>query len=287
MGRTPKPGADGEYKYQGYGAGGDDYCYQGAGGCRRNIDVHKCCNGKQCSSTNMKNLRSCRYCGLVHKFGSANCKAFGKSCNKCKKMNHFPRVCRSRKNPKDIETEIESEEATDVEQTNVEEVEIDTAAGENEIFEKLGKNGYNPLVKSEILDEEVTSEGKTISKASRKRKNRKKKRINFNDADERSFEAGEQEVVIQREETSESDGARENNTGSKDSDMSEEMKLEAYGLNYEETQRKTRGMEKPCFYEGRWQDYVNMNKMQRDGYDKYELSLAEEELRYMKFLGLI
>ena len=60
-----------------------------------------------------------------------------------------------------------------------------------------------------------------------------------------------------------------------------------YGLNYEEVQRKTRWMEKPCLYEGRWQDYAKMNKAQRDGYDKYEQKLAEEELRDMKFLGLI
>ena len=44
-----------------------------------------------------KNLRSCKYCGLVHMFGSNNCKAFGKSCNTCKKMNHYSRVCRNRR----------------------------------------------------------------------------------------------------------------------------------------------------------------------------------------------
>ena len=60
-----------------------------------------------------------------------------------------------------------------------------------------------------------------------------------------------------------------------------------YGLNYEEVERKTRWMEKPCFYEGRWQDYVNMNKAQRDGYDKVELKFAEEELEAKKLLGLI
>ena len=175
---------------------------------------------------------------------------------------------------------------------------IDQTSGENEIFEKLGKNGYNPLVKSEILDEEVTSEGKTISKASRKRKNRKKKRINFNDADERSFEAGEQEVVIQREETSESVGARENNTGSKDSDMSKEMKLKEddhsdnlqkqndkeFNLNCEELQKKFSMMENPCFHDGRWQEYMEMSQVQRDLHDKREF---EEEQKLRRALGLI
>ena len=44
-----------------------------------------------------KNMRSCKYCGLVHIFGSNNCTAFGKSCNTCKKMNHFARVCKNRR----------------------------------------------------------------------------------------------------------------------------------------------------------------------------------------------
>ena len=39
------------------------------------------------------NLRECRYCGLRHVFGANKCKAFGKSCYKCNKMNHFGRVC--------------------------------------------------------------------------------------------------------------------------------------------------------------------------------------------------
>ena len=36
---------------------------------------------------------SCQYCGLVHK--PRSCPAYGKSCRKCGKRNHFATVCRS------------------------------------------------------------------------------------------------------------------------------------------------------------------------------------------------
>ena len=233
-------GAGGDdYQYKGYGAGGDDYCYQGAGGCRRNIDVHKCCNGKQCSSTNMKNLRSCRYCGLVHKFGSANCKAFGKSCNKCKKMNHFSRVCRSRKNPKDIETEIESEEAIDVEQTNVEEVKLPIQIEKSDAEEKG-----------------------VLSKAAGKRRNRKKKRIILNDVDDKTGPEVGECASVEKE-----DDAEKVDNNDKE-----------FNLNCEELQKKFSMMENPCFHDGRWQEYMEMSQVQRDLHDKQEFE-EEQKLR--------
>ena len=35
----------------------------------------------------------CRYCGRQYDRGRNNCPAFGKSCSKCGKMNHFAAKC--------------------------------------------------------------------------------------------------------------------------------------------------------------------------------------------------
>jgi hypothetical protein len=37
----------------------------------------------------------CKFCGLMHEYGVKFCPAYGKTCDKCKKMNHFSRVCSS------------------------------------------------------------------------------------------------------------------------------------------------------------------------------------------------
>ena len=39
-------------------------------------------------------IEHCRYCGGSHKRGS--CPAYGQTCNKCKKSNHFSKVCQSK-----------------------------------------------------------------------------------------------------------------------------------------------------------------------------------------------
>ena len=41
-----------------------------------------------------RSQKACGYCGSIHE--KRKCPAFGKSCNKCKKMNHFATVCRSK-----------------------------------------------------------------------------------------------------------------------------------------------------------------------------------------------
>lgn len=42
-----------------------------------------------------KLINNCHYCGSTHKINK--CPAYGKTCIKCKKHNHFAKVCRSRK----------------------------------------------------------------------------------------------------------------------------------------------------------------------------------------------
>lgn len=41
-----------------------------------------------------KEIVRCSRCLKIHKFG--NCPAFGKKCNKCKRLNHFAIVCKSK-----------------------------------------------------------------------------------------------------------------------------------------------------------------------------------------------
>ena len=43
--------------------------------------------------TTDKRLRKCKFCVTAHKFGINECPAFGKTCKKCKKLNHSSNVC--------------------------------------------------------------------------------------------------------------------------------------------------------------------------------------------------
>ena len=53
-------------------------------------EVKKATEGKHEHKRN-----ACGNCGLIHPKGQ--CLAYGKQCNKCKKMNHYARMCRSSK----------------------------------------------------------------------------------------------------------------------------------------------------------------------------------------------
>jgi hypothetical protein len=40
-----------------------------------------------------KTQSKCKFCGFSHKFGMKDCPAYGKTCDYCKKANHFKSVC--------------------------------------------------------------------------------------------------------------------------------------------------------------------------------------------------
>ncbi|XP_058444113.1 uncharacterized protein LOC131425874 [Malaya genurostris] len=46
-----------------------------------------------------KSLR-CKFCGDIHEFAKRNCPAFGKRCHRCKRKNHFEKVCKATGNAK-------------------------------------------------------------------------------------------------------------------------------------------------------------------------------------------
>ncbi len=43
-----------------------------------------------------KKQKKCKYCGLIHQFDKKKCPAFGKTCDYCKKSNHFKSVCKQK-----------------------------------------------------------------------------------------------------------------------------------------------------------------------------------------------
>ena len=45
-----------------------------------------------------KNLKTCKFCGKKHEFVKEKCPAFGKTCGKCNKKNHFAAMCSSSSN---------------------------------------------------------------------------------------------------------------------------------------------------------------------------------------------
>ena len=57
--------------------------------------------------------KSCGNCGRVHK--PESCPARGKTCNNCKKTNHFAAVCRGKK--KRTTTSVQAVEESDSDET--------------------------------------------------------------------------------------------------------------------------------------------------------------------------
>ena len=50
--------------------------------------------------------RSCSYCGDYHKIGKEYCKAYGKICTKCLKLNHFKKMCKTPTDNLEIEKSV-------------------------------------------------------------------------------------------------------------------------------------------------------------------------------------
>lgn len=69
-------------------------------------------------SNENSNSNSCFRCGYQHK--NKVCPALNKQCAKCKKLNHFANVCRSRNLPQsfEVENKIVQSESQDTEETN-------------------------------------------------------------------------------------------------------------------------------------------------------------------------
>ena len=62
------------------------------------------------STSEQKEQSMCRYCGGTH--GKKDCPAYGKACSKCKKKNHFAKVCLQSSRPKvNIVEETDSDES--------------------------------------------------------------------------------------------------------------------------------------------------------------------------------
>ena len=74
-------------------------------------------------------LRECRNCGGKHEFGRREaCPAFGKSCNRCKKLNHFAVKCRAwpfKSVPPKSVNAIDDDDAEEVFQTSSPDANVD------------------------------------------------------------------------------------------------------------------------------------------------------------------
>ena len=55
--------------------------------------------------------RKCKYCGGMHEWNKTKCPAYGKECRKCRKLNHFASVCKTkRQTVRKIDTSSDYEE---------------------------------------------------------------------------------------------------------------------------------------------------------------------------------
>lgn len=60
---------------------------------------------KQSQRRNLPDSSTCSRCGYQHQRRS--CPAYGKTCKKCKKLNHFAQVCKNSHNVNEIQTNVE------------------------------------------------------------------------------------------------------------------------------------------------------------------------------------
>ena len=66
---------------------------------------------QQAPTKDGSNTRECWNCGRRHDFRKRElCPAYGKTCNKCHKQNHFAAKCRSKSTPKSVKSVEESDE---------------------------------------------------------------------------------------------------------------------------------------------------------------------------------
>ena len=65
---------------------------------------------QQTSAKEGNTTRECWNCGRRHEFHKRElCPAYGKSCNKCRKPNHFAAKCRSKSNTKSVKSVNDNE----------------------------------------------------------------------------------------------------------------------------------------------------------------------------------
>lgn len=93
-----------------------------------------------------KSLLPCKFCGQKHVWGTKNCPAYGKQCQKCKEKNHFAIVCRKTKQRVHL---LDEEEDDDEDSENEEQTEFVLKIGSND------KNGKKIMANMEIEDKIV------------------------------------------------------------------------------------------------------------------------------------
>ena len=55
--------------------------------------VHYTKKDRQIGKAHKEKQSKCKYCDTNHEFSKSKCPAYGKTCSKCKKQNHFASVC--------------------------------------------------------------------------------------------------------------------------------------------------------------------------------------------------
>ena len=75
------------------------------------VSAVKSDNQKQTATKEGSNIQECWNCGRRHNVRKRElCPAYGKTCNKCYKPNHFAAKCRSKSVPKLVKSVEESDE---------------------------------------------------------------------------------------------------------------------------------------------------------------------------------
>lgn len=116
------------------------------------VEVNKIEKGK--SRYNYKSkMQKCKFCGDYHDFVRGSCPAFGKKCHKCKRRNHFEKVCKLNKDKKSKSHRVKEikDESSDPEESTSSSNDASSEASEEEY--EIGKIIDNSAKGGSVLAE--------------------------------------------------------------------------------------------------------------------------------------
>lgn len=117
-------------------------------GCERSNEVNKIESKKE--RREQKQEKKCKFCGGRHVFEKGSCPAYGQKCRRCKKKNHFEKMCPNRKCEKREKKKIK-EVLKDVDTSDSSESYETSATDESEYEREIGKVYNNASSGGHIL----------------------------------------------------------------------------------------------------------------------------------------
>ncbi|XP_064638269.1 uncharacterized protein LOC135494286 [Lineus longissimus] len=90
---------------------------------------------------------ACTLCGTVHAHAKEHCPAYGKTCSKCEKPNHFAKFCKTKENP--------TNNVSTVDQQNISEDDFDDTGIDELFIGSVDNQAHSAQSKNDNVDSQV------------------------------------------------------------------------------------------------------------------------------------